>query len=85
MVINKVCGKHNLNMFLKTLMIDVIILRININKQMFTIGKICISVRFVEKEILELTRSEGCGVRLDTPSTKKPVKSLREGGVQVLF
>lgn len=70
-------------MFLKTLMIDIIILRIN--KQMFSIGKICISVRFVEKEILELTSSEGCGVRMDTPSTKKPVKSLREGRGGILI
>lgn len=70
-------------MFLKTLMIEVIILRIN--KRMFSIGKICISVRFVEKEVLELKRSEGCGVSMDTPSTKKPVISLREGEGGILI
>lgn len=70
-------------MFLKTLMIDDIILRIN--KQMFSQGKICISVRFVEKEILELKRSEGCGVSIEYPLHQKPVISLREGGGSILI
>lgn len=64
-------------MFLKTLMIDVIILRIN--KQMFSLGKISISVRFVEKDILELKRSEGCGVSIEYPLHQKTSDQFKSG------
>lgn len=65
-------------MILKTFMIDVIILRIN--KQMFSLGKISISVRFVEKEILELKRSEGCGVSIEYPLHQKTSDQFKRGG-----
>lgn len=60
-----------------TFMIDVIILRIN--KQMLSLGKISICVRFVQKEILELKRSEGCGVSIEYPLHQKTSDQFKRG------
>lgn len=47
---------------------------------MFSLGKICISVRFVEKEIPELKRSEGCDVSIEYPLHQKTSDQFKREG-----
>lgn len=47
---------------------------------MLSQGKISISVRFVEKDILELKHSEGCGVSIEYPLHQKTSDQFKRGG-----